>query len=457
MSTTLAQQGITPQKIQEYDQRIPRYTSYPTAPFWTEKFDAAAWRAHLQKHADSPADLSLYVHIPFCEKHCLFCACNVIITPKKEVAEDYLRYLEMEIRLVASLAQSDGCVTQLHLGGGTPNYLTGGQLARLMAVLGESFAFDPHADRSIEVDPRRATPDDIANFRRIGFRRISFGVQDFHEETQQAIRREQARDAAFLNTAAAREAGFDSVNIDLIYGLPRQTEQSWQASLDDLAALRPDRIALYNFAFLPTKLAHQRALLDEELPGPEQKLEMFIEAHNRLIAEGYEFIGMDHYALPDEALSRGLREGTLRRNFMGYTTLRGVDLLGFGTSAISDYHGAYAQNTKKLSEYKRALSEGVLPTERGLLLNDDDLLRQFIIEEVMCNGVLPLDVRPGVRAAVEAERGALEKLASDGMLELDEKTLRVTQKGRIFLRNIAVHFDAYLKKPGESHLFSRSV
>lgn len=454
----LQQLGITADKIRQYDQRIPRYTSYPTAPFWRDDFTWAEWSAHLRDSDPGDAPLSLYVHVPFCEKHCLFCACNVIITPKKEVADDYLEWLEREIRLVAAAKPTTREVNWLHLGGGTPNYLNVDQLDRLAKLLADSFPFAADSERSIEIDPRLATPEQIAAYHdRLGFRRISFGVQDFHGETQTAIGRGQTRDITFANVAAARRAGFRSVNIDLIYGLPRQTEASWSATLDAVCELRPDRIALYNFAFLPTKLAHQRALQEEVLPPAEQKLDMFIAAHNRLTAAGWEFIGMDHYALRDDSLTLAQQAGTLRRNFMGYTTLRGSDMLAFGTSAIGDYKGAFAQNTKKLSRYKQALAEGVVPIEHGMILSADDRLRQFVIEELMCNSVLRLD-RADVQALVEASTSRLEPLAADGLVELHPDALRVTDKGRVFLRNVAVVFDAYVHRAEEKKIiFSKAV
>lgn len=462
MTATLEQLGITAEKIAGYDQRIPRYTSYPTAPFWSNGFGPTDWVDHLQAHPGTGRPLALYIHIPFCEKHCLFCACNTIITPKREVAEDYLDWLEREIALTTQAQPATGNVVQLHFGGGTPNYLDNEQMARVVNGLRESFPFEPDAELSIEVDPRVASVEDIEAFREIGFGRVSFGTQDFHEETQYAIGRGQTKAVTFANVETARRVGFSSVNIDLIYGLPRQTKESWQETLDAVVELQPDRIALYNFAFLPSKLAHQRALSQELLPDPALKLQFFIEAHDRLTREGYVFIGMDHYARADDTLARALEAGTLRRNFMGYNTLRGVDMLAFGTSAIADYQGVYTQNTKKLSVYKRMIAEGVLPIERGLVMSEDDSLRRFVIEEIMCNGVLKLDDQQPwpearLRAVVDAECDRLAPLADDGLIEMGDNSIRVTTKGRIFLRNIAVLFDAYMHQKTEKPLFSRSV
>lgn len=453
--------GITPESIRAYDQRIPRYTSYPTAPYWTEEFGPQQWLEHLDRTSANSRALSLYAHIPFCGRRCKFCACNVIITRKEGITGAYLDILEKEVELIRRHWKSASPVIQLHLGGGTPNYLTGAEMTRLMQILERAFPFSPTAERSIEIDPRLATPAEIRELaQRHGFRRISFGVQDFHPDTQEAVGREQTLDCTFANVEAARQSGFESVNIDLIYGLPRQTAQSWQQTLDTVATLRPDRIALYNFAYLPGRLAHQRQFENEPMPSPEQKLEMFMAAHDRLTAEGWEFIGMDHYALKDDSLAVAQRAGTLRRNFMGYNTMRGTDMLAFGTSAISDFQGAFAQNVKKLSEYRTMIEAGQAPVERGLLLSDDDRLRQYMIEELMCNGVLHFagerfGEAPG--AVISAERDKLAPLAADGLIELQPDRMVVTQKGRMFLRNIAVVFDAWVQQGGQKPMFSRAV
>lgn len=456
---TLDSLGINADTISQYDQRIPRYTSYPTAPFWTEEFDAGRWTDHLRNNAGNEDPVSLYVHIPFCGKHCLFCACNVIITPRRDVAEDYLGYLEKEIALTSAESKVKGPVVQLHFGGGTPNYLALDQMERVVRALEAAYPFAADAERSIEIDPRVADPAYIAGLHhKLGFNRISFGTQDFNEETQSAIGRGQTREVTFANVGAARENGYGSVNIDLIYGLPRQDENTWAETLDTVAELRPDRIALYNFAFLPSKLAHQRALGEEILPEPALKLQMFIEAHNRLTREGYVFIGMDHYALATDSLARALEDGSLRRNFMGYNTLRGTGMLSFGTSAISDYRGAFSQNHKKLSVYKRMINEDVLPVERGLPLTREDLERRHLIEELMCGGVLRLgELGDRSREIIDEERSELARLEEDGLITVSDGEIRVTGKGRVFLRNIAVIFDEWMKKARTKHLFSRAV
>lgn len=441
--------------IARYDTRAPRYTSYPPAPFWKPEFDGEAWRRHLAASAPEPGappkPLSLYVHIPFCERHCLFCACNVVITSKEGIASRYLDALEREIDLAASLASEGREVVQLHLGGGTPNYLTADEMARLMATLRSRFRFAKEAEVSIEADPRVSSREEIRRFAEVdGFTRISFGAQDFHDATQEAIGRTQTFEITRDLIAEARAAGLRSVNIDLIYGLPRQTAASWRQTIDRFLAMRPDRLALYNFAFLPDRLAHQRGLVAEEMPSPDEKLEMFLETNERLLAEGYRFIGMDHYALAEDSLALALEDGTLRRNFMGYSTLRGTDTLAFGASAISEVAGAFAQNTKNLAEHEREVAEGRLPVERGMRLNDDDARRQWVIEQAMCAGFVGASAYAGrfpggdFTAEFHAELERLAPLQADGLVEIDSTGLRVAPLGRFFLRNVAMAFDAYL-------------
>lgn len=460
-TTTLASLGITPELIRAYDRRIPRYTSYPPAPYWSPSVTPEQWEGHLRAASDSPpAPLSLYVHIPFCARRCHFCACNVIITRKDRVVSDYLDQLAAEVDLLRRHYRGQGPVVQLHLGGGTPNYLQPEQMRRLLAILEKAFPFAPGAERSIEMDPRIARPEQIALLSELGFNRVSFGVQDFHAETQAAIGRTQTLECTVANVEAARRHGMRSVNLDLVYGLPRQTVSSWARTLETVLALRPDRLAIYNFAWLPRQVPNQRSIAEDELPPPDQKLEMFIAAHDVLRGAGYEFIGMDHYALAGDALAVARRDGTLRRNFMGYTTLRGTDLLAFGASAISDFHGMFVQNVKKLSQYSALVAErGVLPVERGLLLSEDDRLRRHVIEEIMCNGHLLFTGPYGeqVRALVAENFEALRPLEDDGIVVRDGDGLSVTAKGRLFLRNVAHVFDAWARRPAGSPIYSRAV
>ncbi|MGF1571794.1 MAG: oxygen-independent coproporphyrinogen III oxidase [Sumerlaeia bacterium] len=450
---------ITPETIAQYDERIPRYTSYPTVPFWTTEFGPEQFQSHLiEKTEGAETPLSLYVHLPFCAKRCLFCACNVIITSKQTVADDYLDVLEKEIKLARKHYKGNGKVIQLHLGGGTPNFLHHQQMDRLISILESEFDFSPTAERSIEIDPRVASPEDVHHlFTAQKFNRISYGVQDLHDETQAAIGREQACEITFRNVKAARDAGFTSVNIDLIYGLPMQTEASWAKTLEGVLELRPDRIALYNFAYLPERLPHHQKLEEDQLPDRDLKVAMFMNAHDAFAANGWTFIGMDHYALASDGLAVALQNASLRRNFMGYTTLNGTDLLSFGVSSISDFQGAFAQNVKKLSTYKSMVEAGELPVERGLRLNQNDLIRRFCVESVMCNGYLEFNT-PELKAIQQQAQANLQRLEQEGLLELTSTALRVTLKGRVFLRNIAVVFDSYLQSPKNGKpMFSRAV
>ncbi len=462
MSQTLKSLGIGPEEIRKYDQRIPRYTSYPTAPFWKEEINAAAWCEHLEQTRRHQKPLSIYVHIPFCGKRCFFCGCNAIVTRKAGVAQAYLELVAREIEMTARLIGSSSMV-QLHLGGGTPSFLSSEEMSYLMKSIQAYFKPGRDAELSIEVDPRTVTPETVAAlYEDHGFNRISFGVQDFNADVQEAIGREQTRDITFKNVQAAREVGFNSVNIDLIYGLPRQTVENWRNTIRDIIDLRPDRIALYNFAYLPDKLRNQKFLDGSLLPSPDTKLDMFIETHDCLTERDWVFIGMDHYALKEDSLNIAQKEGSLRRNFMGYTTLKGTDLISFGVSSISDYQSGFGQNVKKLSTYKKSIQNGVLPIERGLILNREDRIRQHIIESLMCNGFLsyqpPSFIQPSeIIERVEEVKAELNVLEENGLIEFEACGLRVSEKGRVFLRNIAVLFDSYLNHSGKSPVFSRAV
>jgi len=446
---------LSPEFLAKYDVRGPRYTSYPTVPFWSDEVNGDVWAGHLRQHggpgaAHAGRPLALYVHIPFCKHRCGFCACNVIVTSQEGIASRYLDSVEREIDLVAPSTSTGRQVIQLHLGGGTPNYLNSAEMARLIAALRRSFAIHADAEISIEADPRVSSRDEVRRLREVdGFNRISFGVQDFHDETQAAIGRTQTYDITLALVDEARRRGFQSTNVDLIYGLPGQTEASWRETIGRFLDLRPSRLALYNFAFLPGKLAHQRRLDPARMPGIAEKLSMFIETNERLLQSGYRFIGFDHYALEDDPLTRALDDGSLHRNFMGYTTLRGTGMLAFGVSAISDAFGGFVQNTKKLSHYEACLADGKLPVEQGLILDADDLRRQWIIETLLCSGHLltsDFESRFGGRFddIYAGEIARLAPLVDDGLVTIAPGRIDVTPAGRFFLRNIGMVFDAYL-------------
>jgi len=452
---------LTPEWLERYNQSGPRYTSYPTAPMWTEAFDHQAYATALKQtnQIDAPErtlPLSLYVHLPFCEHRCLFCGCNVVITQQREQAEKYLGYLFIEIDRVADFQPDKQRETvQLHWGGGTPTYLNPEQIERLYRKLTERFTVAHHTEVAIEVDPRVTTFEQLAVLRTLGFNRISLGVQDFQPETQQAVERIQPVEQTQAMVDECRRLGFSGINFDLIYGLPHQTEISFDQTLDTVIKMNPDRIALYNFAYVPWLSPHQTQINAETLPGGPTKFAIFKNAIQRLLAAGYVYIGMDHFAKSTDELFIAQQEGRLHRNFMGYTTQRHCELYGLGVSAISGLAGYYAQNKKKLSTYYEAIDAGLLPTWRGLTLNPDDHIRRTAINDILCNGRLDLDTlsaefKIDANDYLRSSLNALKPMAADGLLEWTCTGLTLTPLGRIFSRNVAMPFDAYLTKPGNT-------
>jgi len=446
--------------VRRYDRPGPRYTSYPTALELHEGLGAGAYRGLLEDAARRSGPLSLYVHLPFCEERCLFCGCNVVVTRKREIAERYLGFLLREIDTVAGLLGRDRPVTQLHWGGGTPTYLSPEQMRRLFGALSDRFELDPDAEIAIEVDPRVTTVEHLETLRDLGFNRLSAGVQDFAPDVQEAIGRRQTYAQAEALAGKVRELGFRSLNLDLVYGLPRQTPASFLETLATVASLRPDRLAIYSYAHVPWLKGHQRKIAVEELPASETKAELLSSAVRALTAAGYVPIGMDHFALPGDELAKAARDGGLWRNFMGYTVRRGSDLVGFGLSAIGDIAGTFLQNHRKLHLYERAVEEGGLGTERGYAPTPDDRLRRHVITELMCNfSVARADVerRFGIRfdETFAREMEELEPLAADGLVRVDEEGIAVTE--RLFVRNVCMIFDAYLGRHRGRPRWSRTV
>ncbi|MGF1448536.1 MAG: oxygen-independent coproporphyrinogen III oxidase [Opitutales bacterium] len=432
--------------VRKYNRPGPRYTSYPPATKFREDVDREALRASLRM-GEGP--LSLYVHLPFCESLCWFCGCNTIITRNRDQAGEYLALVEQEIERVAAENQPSRPVVQLHFGGGTPNFLTPEQIQHLGAVLRQHFRFAPDLEASVELDPRTLRPDHVEAFAAIGFNRASFGVQDIHADVQQAIHRRQDPS---LNRAAMQQLrthGFQSVNIDLIYGLPHQTPQSFTETLAAVTALKPDRLAVFSYAHVPWIKPAQKLLERAGLPDAETKLELLRTIYGHLTACGYVPVGMDHFARADDELVRAQQAGTLQRNFQGYSTRGGADICAFGISAISQTAGTYWQNCKNLTDYRLQIESGQLPIERGLVLTEDDSLRRWVITTLMCQ--LELDPK-----AVEErfhvdfftyfsnELDRLKSLEADGLLCWQHGRLRVRPAGRLLIRNIAMAFDAYL-------------
>jgi oxygen-independent coproporphyrinogen-3 oxidase len=453
--------------LRRFDTPGPRYTSYPTADRFVETFGAHEAGSALSRRAQMPArgaePLSVYVHIPFCESLCYYCACNKVITKHHERAAEYLDVLEAELALVLARLGRGQPVAQLHFGGGSPTFLSDAELKRVVRALQAAFRFSADIEMSIEVDPRTVTPERLHALRGLGFNRLSFGVQDFDADVQQAVHRIQPYESVRLLMDRARSLGFKSINADLIYGLPKQTPASFARTLQQIGELRPDRIALYAYAHLPTRFKPQRRIVADDLPGPAQRTQMLGAAIQSFLARGYEYIGMDHFALADDALAVAKREGRLQRNFQGYSTHKDCDLIALGASAIGRVGNTYYQNAKTLPEYYAVVRAGSLPIVRGISLTDDDLLRRHVIMDLMCQGRLDfkrVEAAHAIRVpqyfAGELQR--LSSLAEQGLVEVNADAVVVTPKGWYLVRAIAMVFDKYLQteaRPAER--FSRVV
>lgn len=451
--------------IRAYDRPGPRYTSYPTAVEFHDRFGDAEYRERLAlAAAQTEQPLSLYVHLPFCRERCTFCGCTVIITRKDDVAAKYLAYVERELAQVATALGLRRRVAQYHWGGGTPTYLAPHQMARLHEAVARHFTFDAGAEMAIEVDPRVTTEAHIDTLARLGFNRLSMGVQDFTPEVQAAVHRVQGEaDTRRLNDYA-RAAGFTSINVDLIYGLPFQTASSFGRAVDAVIRMRPDRVAVYSFALVPWIRAHQKGIDPAALPEAASKIGLFLEARERLLNAGYSQIGMDHFALPGDEMARAAAAGVLHRNFMGYTVKPASDMLGVGVSSIGDVAGAFAQNTKKLSAYYAHLDAGRFPVERGVVLDDDDRVRLHVITQLMCNfrvAWTDVDARFGVdaRSYFAPEIAELDAgPARHGFVRAGADGVDVLPRGRLFVRNVCMVFDRYLQQTrGTAPVFSRTV
>lgn len=454
--------GVTLDLLQRYNVPGPRYTSYPTAPVWKEGFGPAEYERILgESGGPSSAPLSLYVHLPFCESLCYFCACTVVITGNHSVEESYLSALEKEIAWVSERAGQDRRVVQLQWGGGTPTFFSSAGLERLAGALRGAFRFAGDAEVGIEVDPRVTSREQLETLRRLGFNRLSLGVQDFDAGVQKAIHRIQPYEETRQLVETARGLGFDGINMDLIYGLPHQTPASFSATVEMVLAIGPDRLAVYSYANVPWLKKHQK-LLEPSLPEERTKFEIFRTALERFTAAGFEYIGMDHFARPDDELARARRDRTLHRNFQGYTTKAGTDLIGFGMSAIGSIGAAYVQNRRELSAYRSAVDGGGPAVFRGFRLSQDDRLRRTVIGNLLCHGVVvKREIEEAYGIAFDdtfAEAlGRLSPCEEDGLVELTREEIRATSLGRIFLRNLAMPFDAYLSAAGESPVFSRTL
>jgi oxygen-independent coproporphyrinogen-3 oxidase len=466
MNSTMAS---TLQLLERYDKPGPRYTSYPTAVEFHDRVKSDVYVARLalaNRAGDAP--LSAYAHLPFCEHRCAFCGCNVVITPHREVASRYLDAVEQEIDLLASHLPDRRTISQMHWGGGTPTYYTPAQLSRVFDRITRHFTFTPDAELGVEVDPRVTTFEHLEVLRSHGFNRLSMGVQDFNEKVQEAVNRIQGYELTRDLIARARELGYTSINVDLIYGLPHQTLETFTATLEQTLTLRPDRVAAYSFAFVPWMKAHMKELDVAALPAAETKLALLAATVDAFSRAGYRQIGMDHFALPGDDLGRAVETQTLHRNFMGYTVKSTSDLVAVGISAIGDVQSTFVQNTKKLPEYYDAIAAGRFPIERGYELSRDDEVRRYVITELMCNFRLDaasVEARFGIDfndyfapelAALSAPNGSP---AADGLVTVSADRLEVETIGRMFVRNICMVFDTYLaaRTGGPKPVFSRTV
>ncbi|MDK3158015.1 oxygen-independent coproporphyrinogen III oxidase [Kamptonema cortianum] len=449
--------------IAKYDQAGPRYTSYPTAPQFSQEFTSADLTREIARenaaHPDKP--LSLYFHLPFCESVCFFCGCNVTFTSDRKRPAPYIDLLFREMDTVTALMSRGRQVRQLHWGGGTPTFFGPDQLLRLWAGIRGRFDFAPDAEIGLEVDPRETTTAHMDALAQAGFNRLSMGLQDFDPVVQKAVNRIQPFDITQRVIDEARERGFKSVSVDLIYGLPHQTPESFSDTVGQVLSLNPDRIALFNFAYLPEMIKHQKAIQPDALPSPAVKLDILRMAIAKFTTAGYRYIGMDHFAKPEDPMCQAQDAGTLYRNFQGYTTHKGCDLFAFGVSSISQIGHSYSQNLKNIHEYEKAIAAGGLAVQRGILLNAEDRLRHAVIMELLCHFEVSF-------ASVEQEFQidfpthfsdaftALEDMRGDGLVEWDTRKLRVTPLGRLLVRNVCMPFDTYLRK-NTAAKFSRTV
>ena len=453
---------VTPEMIQRYNRPGPRYTSYPTVPVWKEGEFADDYAASLHKEGQNEQPLSLYVHIPFCQQLCTFCGCNKYITNNQNIVEKYLTALEQEIAGVAEKLGQRKELAQIHFGGGTPTFLNPEQLSRVVEMIVSRFDALEDCEWAFEANPRVTTTKQLEVLYELGFRRVSFGVQDLDPAIQRAINRNQTAEQSWETLETARSLGYKSINLDLVYGLPLQTQHGFRKTLEEVNKMRPDRLAVYSFAYLPGMFkTHERAIKEKDLPTPEEKINIYLEAINFFAEAGYVMIGMDHYALPEDELAQALKNRTLHRNFMGYTTLHNMAQIGVGVSAISDFGDSYWQNPKELDQYMEETVNNKLIPRRGLLLEKEDQLRRKVIETLMCHGEITiqdfeflyeLDFRQHFAEAWTQ----LEKFEEEGLVKLSPAKIELTPLGMLFTRNLAMPFDRHLKAGGAPK-FSNTV
>lgn len=450
--------------IHKYDKPGPRYTSYPTAPHFHDGFTEADFRAEILKtnQGTNLPELSLYFHLPFCDTLCYFCGCNMIVTRNRGRINNYVDYLKREMDIISSLMAPARKTVQVHWGGGTPTHLTPDEITALSSHMHDRFDIPAAAEAGCEIDPRELTKDHLAALRDGGFNRISMGVQDFNDTVQQAVNRIQPEALTVQVVAWVRELGFESINLDLMYGLPFQSVETFAKTVDTIIDIHPDRIALFNFAYVPWMKKHQKLIKPEELPLADEKLHILKMSVEKLTAAGYVFIGMDHFAKPDDELAVAQREKKLYRNFQGYSTHAGADLYAMGVTSISQFGRIYAQNRKTEKAYLAALDQGRLPTAKGYILDADDLLRRHVITRLMCDFELDF-ASVEKKFDIEFETyfswglSNFAEMIADNLVVLEDRMLKVTPMGRLLIRNIAMNFDGYIERQQDSARYSRTV
>ncbi|MCA9406522.1 MAG: oxygen-independent coproporphyrinogen III oxidase [Candidatus Omnitrophica bacterium] len=455
--------SIDKETIQKYDIAGPRYTSYPTAPVWSNQLTEQQYIEKLKNFGQTDKTLSLYIHIPFCQSMCSFCACNVIIRQlDPKYGDEYLNYLFREAEKVAGYIGRKAAVKQFHLGGGTPTFLNSDQLTQLYQKMEKLFDIDPEGEIAIEIDPRTIDEDKMKTLRSLGFNRVSMGIQDFEEKVQESVNRIQPIEKVKAFNNWCREMGFQSINFDLIYGLPHQTIQTFQNTVEEVIRLKPDRIALYSFAYLPWMKKHQTKIEDDHLPSNDDKLSIFLNARQQFLESGYQAIAMDHFALITDEMAKAYNDQRLYRNFMGYTVKPADEYIGLGVSSIGFVENTFVQNHKVLPEYYRQLDAGHLPVERGKILNEDDRIRQWTISSLMCHFEIDKarftsQFHLAFDEYFKDEQEHIKHCIEDGLLTNQPNRLVVTELGRIFIRNICMGFDFYLRQKGAHTRFSKTV
>jgi len=451
-------------KFKKYDKPGPRYTSYPTAPHFSDSFTQEDYLDEIIKtnYGENLPDLSLYYHIPFCDTLCYFCGCNMIVTRNRDRVNEYLGYVKKEIDMLRTYILPDRKVTQLHWGGGTPTHLTPDEINDLASYINMSFNFKEESENSCEIDPRDLKREHLEALRNNGFNRISMGVQDFNEKVQRAVNRIQPEDITVKAVEWIRELGFSSLNLDLIYGLPHQTVESFNKTVDKIIDISPDRIAVFNYAHVPWLKKHMALIHPEDIPAPEVKLDILKSTIEKLTSAGYVFIGMDHFAKPDDELAVALREKKLYRNFQGYSTNAGADMYSMGITSISQLGKIYAQNYKTEREYFKAIDEETLPVAKGYRMTEDDNIRGFVIMRLMCDFQLDfrnVEKKFGIDFRTYFAWGLnnLKEMEEDELVEIKNDHLEVSEMGKLLIRNIAMNFDGYIERKEDTAKYSRTV